>query len=1388
MTKTYTFRLTAEGLTELQNSMNALGTDGQKAFQKIVDATPGMAGALDLAGQKAEQARNKLRDAGQGAKEFGEAIGVAKEVLGAFGIALSIGSVVEFGKSVLDTVAGLDAQARVAGVSVQALQAYRQAAREANVPVSDMDSAIQRFTRSMGDATAATGPARSAFYDLKLGADALAGGPEAALPKVAAALLAIPDAAARARDEVALFGKSGQEIEPILRRLALGTATLEDRARLLGTAFDEDLARKADDAVNRLETAFQRVEVSAAPRIVSVANHIADLVDWLHKLGAASEDPNAWWNKPIFGGGPPATHPGGPGQVGPDLGPDGGKPFIIPTIPATDYGAFGKGNAFGAQEWDKFVAGAKEEAQLAGLSATERAAELEAIKFSVEKQTEQGVLAANLNKSYDYAKASLDGQTLAQARSLGIQGQQSTAAQKLKETYDGFLASLDEQARLAGETANQRKVELDTIKAIQVIQTEGGALPKDLVQTYGQAVQKAQQLGKTEVINQVARRDAATQAVALGKQLADQQTLATAAASASADQRELAVQIAQKELELGRSLTDTEKERLALVQKTNDAANLKDLITNLKEQVQLAGMLPDEAERYGAVLQAVHASHQNITDDQRQEIDLLIQARQQAEKLQAVVAGIQDGYKSFFETFLETGKLDFSSLLDSWKQTFAKFLADAAAQAITQPIIIPMVEQIVGGIGGAVSGVASLFGGGSSSGGGALGSLSSLSSLGSLGGLGGSSGLLGSLGSSITSGINGIGSFLGFSPGISTAAGLSGAAGGISTISSPLGSIFGSTTLGGFLGAAGAGSLASSLIFGNKNDASIGGMGGSALGAAIGSIIPGVGTLIGGLLGGVLGGGLGSITGSDNQSTIANLTNGGQGYSIGQTGSAHNTQLVTQAAQAINQAVTALTQAGVTLNNDISGIGIGSSKDYLYFQGGGKQKLGSAADPGDVVTQALNHLLGSAASQDPNVSSVIASYKGQGGINSTNLSQFLSDIGFAQSIKNIQFGDQQLSQAGQALKQISDQFDAAIQKAQTLGLDTTDIVNAKATAIQTLIDNFDDGIAASLKSLTDPMAASFDTLIANQKARLKDAQDLGANIDQVVELNSKETAAAIQQYLAPLQAMALPGLSGFAQQIANIARAAAQATTAAQDLGLSLDDINTAAGSAYQLVRDQFNNGIADSLNKIVNPALATYNEMLLVQQQRIADATTVGGDLNQVLALNAAETQQYYDQQAQAAADALAQQKQAAAQARASLGSLIQDLIGGADSGLAPDQKYFTLLSQFNSASASALNAPTDPGSIANFQSAAQALLPAAREFLGTSQSYGALTNNILATATKLGGSDADPNGIARAILQSGAATVASTSATTDAVASLQEDIKRLNALLQALLARQAA
>jgi hypothetical protein len=467
------------------------------------------------------------------------------------------------------------------------------------------------------------------------------------------------------------------------------------------------------------------------------------------------------------------------------------------------------------------------------------------------------------------------------------------------------------------------------------------------------------------------------------------------------------------------------------------------------------------------------------------------------------------------------------------------------------------------------------------------------------------------------------------------------------------------------------------------------------------------------------------MTGSSNQGAIANFGGDGTTSYLFKQGGGNNGQLASGAAQQVSAIISALAAQGVTVGmNGITGLSIGSDKSYVYDSNGGKQKL-AGGDVEGVVSAVLERILPSASGGTAAAQAVIGKYMSSGGINSGNLSQLTSDLGFANTLSNLDFSVKQLTQSEQLLKQINDQYQGVIDKARTLGLETANVEAARAAAIQGVVDQFDEAVASAIQQISDPMQAAADALSAQQAQRIKEATTLGANLNEVLRLNALET-----EQLTRAQQGQLSSTEGLLSQAAALAKQAAE-----------------------------FNDNVRIQILGFSDPLQAALDTEASAGKQRVDQAKAIGADLVKVEELNGLMRKKILDDyaaQARQAAEAAAREAEAAkAQlensliaARSNLAGLVANLTYGNDSAASPEQKYFSALANYSAAKEAVTGNPNDPLAIASYQQAASTFAPIARDFLGSSQAYGRISNDILSTATRLGGDLADPSGYGRAIV----------------------------------------
>jgi len=210
---------------------------------------------------------------------LGAAAGALRAAFAPLAAALSIGGIVGLTRNALNAAGGLGELAEQAGVSVEGLQILQFAAAQAGVSNSQLETGLQRLTRTLGEAGEGSRTAVEAFQRLGVSfrdGEGRLRASEDVLPEIADALARIPEPAARAAAAVAIFGRGGQALLPILSQGAAGLRQYEQQARSFGAVLSAELASRADatgDAFAVLNRQFavlqQRFAAGVAPAILT---------------------------------------------------------------------------------------------------------------------------------------------------------------------------------------------------------------------------------------------------------------------------------------------------------------------------------------------------------------------------------------------------------------------------------------------------------------------------------------------------------------------------------------------------------------------------------------------------------------------------------------------------------------------------------------------------------------------------------------------------------------------------------------------------------------------------------------------------------------------------------------------------------------------------------------------------------------------------------------------------------------------------------------------------------------------------------------------------------------------------------------------------------------
>jgi len=185
-----------------------------------------------------------------------------------------------YATNVANAVDHMNDLAQRTGIGVEALQVFQQAAELSGV--DDITTAVQKLTVSIGNA--AESADTNAFTKLGLDFEQLrAMSPEEQFKAVQAAIAALPTEADRAAAAVAIFGRSGVELLPLMNE---NLAAIEEKMRRLGAIVGDDQVAAIDsmnDALKETQKMFDgiigNVVGNLAPIVESLAEEVMSMVE-----------------------------------------------------------------------------------------------------------------------------------------------------------------------------------------------------------------------------------------------------------------------------------------------------------------------------------------------------------------------------------------------------------------------------------------------------------------------------------------------------------------------------------------------------------------------------------------------------------------------------------------------------------------------------------------------------------------------------------------------------------------------------------------------------------------------------------------------------------------------------------------------------------------------------------------------------------------------------------------------------------------------------------------------------------------------------------------------------------------------------------------------------
>lgn len=224
-----------------------------------------------------------------------KSLNVVKAGLLSFASALTVGMLTVPIARALDYASSLGEVAQQLGVTTRDLQVFRYAATQAGISEEQMDKALQRLTKSMGDALAGSDTMIRAFGAIGISVDDLRGKDAGeVLRMMADGLKDIPNAAQRAAVETAIFGRAGQQLDTLLAGGSGAINELATAADELGIVLSDEQIQKADETADKLaamktvlEARIAGVVSDNADAILELANALSDLVSTATRAAGA---------------------------------------------------------------------------------------------------------------------------------------------------------------------------------------------------------------------------------------------------------------------------------------------------------------------------------------------------------------------------------------------------------------------------------------------------------------------------------------------------------------------------------------------------------------------------------------------------------------------------------------------------------------------------------------------------------------------------------------------------------------------------------------------------------------------------------------------------------------------------------------------------------------------------------------------------------------------------------------------------------------------------------------------------------------------------------------------------------------------------------------------
>lgn len=243
---------------ELSGNEKALAATGNEFQERAKDADK-FGDEVQDSGKQADDAGGRFEKLGGVLKGVGAAMGAAFVAVGAAAVGAA--------KSLTDMTVGASEYAdniltmsSVTGMSTDSLQAYQYAAELVDTSLETLTGSMAKNVRSMSSAQSGTGKMADAYKALGVSVTDSSGNlrdSETVYWEAIDALGNVSNETERDALAMQLFGKSAQELNPLIEQGSAGIAALTDEAKRMGAVMSTESLEalgKFDDSMQRLKS------------------------------------------------------------------------------------------------------------------------------------------------------------------------------------------------------------------------------------------------------------------------------------------------------------------------------------------------------------------------------------------------------------------------------------------------------------------------------------------------------------------------------------------------------------------------------------------------------------------------------------------------------------------------------------------------------------------------------------------------------------------------------------------------------------------------------------------------------------------------------------------------------------------------------------------------------------------------------------------------------------------------------------------------------------------------------------------------------------------------------------------------------------------------------